>query len=365
MNKVSFVSRKETKKAKTPRLFFVPLLSLSRICGMKSISTIGTLLLVCVFVSCNNGNPSSPFDELLSQQPFSSLTDSIKSQPKNDELYFRRAILLNKNNFTEPALADFQKAWSLEKQERYAFGITNIWLEKKPDSAILFLNDALPLLPESFLLRLALARAYDATNKTDEALRICSQVLQNHPDQPDILLLQSELLGKKGDLKGATTSLEKAYRIIPNMQLGLKLAYAYAENKDPKALTLSDTLIRWDTLKLFAEPYYVKGMYYSNINDKKNAIRLFDETIQHNYNFPGAYIEKGKILIDQKKTDEALKVFKLINTISPTYPDAYYWIGVCQEAANQKAEAKLSYEKAYSLDKTFTEAKEAAEKLGK
>ena len=82
-----------------------------------------------------------------------------------------------------------------------------------------------------------------------------------------------------------------------------------------------------------------------------------------NYNYLNAYIEKGKVLLDQKKVDDALKTFQLANTISPAFPDAYYWIGRCQEEMGKKQDAKLSYEKAYGLDKTFTEAKEAAENI--
>src|SRR5262245_16703019 len=95
---------------------------------------------ILFLTACNNEDGSSPYDEVLAQSAFASITDSIKKQPKNDELYFRRAVLLNKNNFPEPALADFEKAWSLNHQEKYAFGVTNIWLDKKPDSAIVFLN---------------------------------------------------------------------------------------------------------------------------------------------------------------------------------------------------------------------------------
>ncbi|MEI9909817.1 MAG: tetratricopeptide repeat protein [Bacteroidota bacterium] len=42
---------------------------------------------------------------------------------------------------------------------------------------------------------------------------------------------------------------------------------------------------------------------------------------------------------------EAYKVFNLANTIKPAFPDAYYWMGVCQEALGQTEEAKLNYEK--------------------
>ena len=177
-------------------------------------------------------------------------------------------------------------------------------------------------------------------------------------------MLKSDLLLKKADTSGAISALEKAYSFVPsNREISHKLAYQYAEAKNNKAILLADSLIRKDSLKLFAEPYYIKGMYYSNINDKAKAIQQFNATIKQDHRFLNAYIEKGKILLDQKKTAEALKIFELANTITPSFPDAWYWIGRCQEIAGQKEEAKLNYEKAYSLDKTFTEAKEAAEKI--
>jgi tetratricopeptide (TPR) repeat protein len=97
------------------------------------------------------------------------------------------------------------------------------------------------------------------------------------------------------------------------------------------------------------------------MNDREKAIQQFDATIKQDHRFLNAYIEKGKILLDQKKTTAALKTFELANTITPSFPDAWYWMGRCLEILGQKEEAKLNYEKAYSLDKTFTEAKEAAE----
>ena len=106
------------------------------------------------------------------------ITDSIKKEPNRDELYFRRAVLFNKNNFPEPALADFKKAWSLNKQESYALGAGNLLLAKNKDEAIDFLQEALKDLPNSVLLLLSLAHAYDEQNKTDEALNVCNTILQ-------------------------------------------------------------------------------------------------------------------------------------------------------------------------------------------
>lgn len=322
------------------------------------------IVVISLMIGCSNNEESSAFGEILSRAPYSSLTDSIKKSPRNDELYFRRAILLNKNDLQEPALADFRQAWTLKKDERYAVGISNILLDKKPDSAAHFASEALKALPESILLRLSLARSSDAMNKTDEALKIAEDILQINPEQVDILIMKSDLLEKKGQSQAAIAILEKAYGLTPyDVELNYNLAYKYAENKNPKVIKLADSLAQKDSLKIHAEPYYYKGLYYSNINDKSRAISMFDEAIKHDYHFKNAYIEKGRVLYDQEKYAEAYTVFNLVMTLSPSFPDAYYWMAKCQEAQGDKASAKTNYERAYGLDKTFTEAKEAADKI--
>lgn len=323
------------------------------------------LVFLCL-VGCTSSSDPSAFDQVLSKQPYAALTDSIKRESNNDELYFRRAVLLSRNNLPEPALADFQKAWSIRPKEKYAAAVADLLSERRPDSAVIFLKAAITVVPPSYGLRMRLARAYDAAGKSIDALKVCEQLLTAYPNNTEILLFQSEVLEKRGDLERSIYPLEKAHAVAPdNMEIALKLGYKYAETKNPKVLALCDTLIQRDSLKLHADPFYIKGDYYSNINDKAKAIQLFDETIRRNYNYLNAYIEKGKILLDQKKINDALKTFRLCNTIDPAFPDAYYYIGKCQEAQGQSQEAKLSFEKAYSLDKSFTQAKEAADKIAK
>src|SRR5512147_1574085 len=121
-----------------------------------------------ILSSCNDNTPSSTYEDILALPPFAGLTDSIKNEKTNHDLYFRRAVLLNTNNFPEPALADFQQAWSLKKEEKYAYAISTILVDKNPDSAALFINESLKELPQSTLLRISLARSYNAQNKTEE-----------------------------------------------------------------------------------------------------------------------------------------------------------------------------------------------------
>ena len=333
---------------------------------MRRIVKVISLILggVILISSCNDKGTDSPYSEILNQAPYSGLTDSIKQQPQNDDFYFRRAVLLNSNNLPEPALADFKKAWALKKDEKYAFGLGNLLLDKKPDSAILFLNEALRELPNSFLLQLTLARSLNAQNKTDEALKICNDMLQKNPEQVDVLKMKADILDKKGNKSETISTLEKAYNLTPfDVELNYMLALKLAESGNRRVISLCDSLIRADSLHIHAEPYYYKGIYYSSINDKAKAIVFFDNAIKIDYNFMEGYIEKGSVLYEMKKYEEALAVFNLCLTVSPKFADAYYWIAKCQEAMGKKEEAKLNYNRAYSLDKSLTEAKAAAERI--
>ena len=329
-------------------------------------AVLALVMLSVVISTCSDHQQESPYNDLLSRPPYANLTDSIHQSPSNAELYYRRGMLLSKNNNNPPALADLQKAWSLSNKESYAMAISNILLESKPDSAILFLEQALKVLPTSIPLNMNLIQAYAAQQKFDNALAICNTILDKHPDQPAVLMMKSDLLEQKNDSVGSLKALEQAYQFAPfNEDLCYNLAFKYAQAKSPKALTLCDSLLRYDTAERKGQPYYFKGVYYANLNNIPQALSYFDRAIDNDYTFLDAYMDKGRIFYDKKKYDEAAKIFQLALRVSATYADGYYWLGKCQEALGQREEAKLNYQRAFGLDKSLIEAKEAAEAIGK
>ena len=331
---------------------------------MKLIFNLLTIALTVAITACGGNENNSPYKDLLIQPPYSSLTDSISHDRSNDKLYFRRGLLLRENNLKDPALADFHKAWSLKKEELYAAHISTILLENKPDSAVSFIKDALRNIPSGIFLKLDLARAYRSLNKIEEALNVCSDIIEKSPGQIDALMMQSELLEEKKDSAGSLKALERAYSLAPfDLELNYNLAFKYAQNRNAKVISLCDSLLRKDSTHTHAEPYYFKGVYYSNMNQKDRAIDFFNLAIQHDYNFLDAYLDKGRTLYEQKKIDEALQVFRLASTVSPTFADAYYWIAKCLQASGQKAEAKENYQRAYAFDKTLSEAKDSADRI--
>lgn len=159
------------------------------------------------------------------------------------------------------------------------------------------------------------------------------------------------------------SALEERYAMVPSdPALAYDLAYEYSEQKNPKALKLADSLIKANAPEI-EKAYYSKANYYAQINNTEQALKNYDAAITANYRFLDAYFDKGQLLFEQKRYEEALKTFATGQKVSPATADFYYWVAKTQEAMGNKADAKMNYERAYALDKTLTEAKAAAERL--
>ena len=322
---------------------------------------------IAVFIfltACNHKEDDSPFSNIYQLPELKPISDSVLQFPKNDELYYRRAnLILNVNNqYTDAAIYDMQKAWSLKQTPDYATDLGYLLLRNKPDSAIAFLKKAITVFPGMPELNYSLAEAYLAAKKPDSALAIHNSIVSSDTSNKYFLEKKALLLLKLDKKPEAISILEKLYN-GGSKNVGADLAFLLAETKNPRVLLITDDMIRSDTADEHAEPYYFKGVYYYNIGNKTKAIELFTRAIQNDKYFMDAWIEKGKTQFELSQVDKSRATFEKIIEISPDNADAFYWLGKCAEASGNKDEAKLNYQKAYALDKTLIEAKEAADRI--
>ena len=217
---------------------------------------------------------------------------------------------------------------------------------------------------DSITAQIAKARDLQEAGKYDEAFAIADAMTKKYPGQLDALSIKAAILKAQGKQNEALILLEKAYLLQPrDKELAYDLAYEYADTKSPKALSLTDTLVKYDKTETVARAWYVKGIYYNNLGNTKEALHYFDSSTTADYNFIDAYLDKGKVLFSQKKYDQALRAFAIGQKLSPATADFYFWVAKTQEATNNKQDAKANYERAYALDKTMMEAKTAGERL--
>ena len=215
---------------------------------------------------------------------------------------------------------------------------------------------------DSISAEIAKARDYQAKQQYRQALQIADAMIERYPGQLDALSIKADILKEQGKTSEALLVLEKAYAMQPkDKETAYNLAYEYADAKSTKALSLADTLIKYDKTETVARAWYVKAYYYNQIGNHKEALRFLDSSIAADYNFTDAYFDKGQIQFGQKQYEAALKTFAIGQKLGPAEAQFYFWIGKTQEAMGQKQDAKANYERAYALDKSLTEAKKAAE----
>ena len=320
------------------------------------------LLSSCVNSDKNPGNET--VTKTLGSPLFKALTDSIRQFPENVSLYERRASLLSQNNFHEIANVDYKKAWELSKDESVSLEYaSSLLLTNKLDEAIELLEQGAKAYPANTEFNRRLGEVYAQMGKSNKALEQYTRITQKDSSNFEAWFDKGSLLAKMSDTSGAIAAMEKSFSILPVNYSGLALANLYITRKNPRALEICNILLSKDSGAIQTEPLYMKGVYYSEMKENEKALEQFEACILRDWKMTDAYIEKGIILFEEKKIEGALKVFKMAATVSNTNADAYYWMGRCYESTGNTEEAAVNYERAYALDRSFAEAKEALKRI--
>lgn len=230
-------------------------------------------------------------------------------------------------------------------------------------------RDSLKKYPSDTLIKYSFILALQDAGRYKEAIGVLDSMNFTKGDSTRLkvyfnyLFKRAELLAQAGDTADAIKTLELF--VIPGemTEAGFQLTDLYAESKNPKTILFVDQMNKNDATKKDPNPDYLKGVYYYNINDYDKALEQFNSCIRKDYTFLDAYMEKGRILYNQSKYKDAMDVYDIAISVSNKFADAHLWKGKCQEALGQKADAKISYQRAYAFDKTLTEAKEAADRI--
>ncbi len=196
-----------------------------------------------------------------------------------------------------------------------------------------------------------------------DSLTRLEAIIKANPSGFEAWYQKGLLLAEMNDTLEAISALETSFSLQPLQTSGIALANLYAETKNERALALCNAMLKKDTARTLTEPVFIKGIYYTKSGEDALAIEAYNECIRRDWKFTEAYIEKGILLYNRQKLPEALKVFQLAATVTNTYADAYFWMGRCYEALGQKKEAAANYTKALALDKDFTEAAQALERI--
>ncbi|WP_153799704.1 tetratricopeptide repeat protein [Foetidibacter luteolus] len=226
------------------------------------------------------------------------------------------------------------------------------------------LQEAVNKYPDSASLRLQYASGLDSIGSFKEALLHMDTLVGKDSTNYGLWFFRGQVSEEAQDTVAAIDNYTRAIKVYPSPEAQLTLANLYAEMKEKKALLICKT-VRDLSLgrETDASCDFIAGIYHARTGNGELAVKLFDQCIANNFTYMPAYIEKGLVYFDNKKYDEAMKVFQFASTVNNLYADAYYYIARCYEMTGKKDSAATRFQQALSLDKNLVEAKKGLERV--
>ena len=281
------------------------------------------IITLSTFLSCKN-KKNEVSNKNKQSDPIALVSEEIKKDENNPDLYNKRAKLYLLSNQTNTALNDINKAILLDKD--------------KPD------------------FYLTLSDIYFATIQIEKSKEAINKALSLNSNNPDAYLKLAELNLYLKQYDETQKNADKAIEIEKNTSQAYFIkGYAYKENGDStKAVTqfLKTIEVNPDHF----EAYMQLGLMFSNRNNKiaidylNSALNLNPKSIEANYAL-------GMFLQENGKQDEAIKAYKNIISINPSYREAYYNIGyIYLEYKKDFKEALNYFGDAIKTDNEYAEA---------
>lgn len=175
-------------------------------------------------------------------------------------------------------------------------------------------------------------------------------LLEKFPDSVELInLTASNAL----ELRDTARSIQ-----LLSQSLGLKLDQPEVENqlgfllaaiKSDQSLLIATRMTHSEKALDAARGHYIKGIFYANTGNDKEAIKSFDSSIISNFTFTDAYIEKAISLYHSGEINKAIDALSKAMDLDSKNPDVYYWLGLCLEQKKDTEKAAAFYQETLRL----------------
>ncbi len=218
-------------------------------------------------------------------------------------------------------------------------------------SAKNYLIKARLLKPNDIEIWSLLGRAYFFTGEVEKAELYFSDVIKAEPTSAIALFELGELQLNMGQTKKAINSLSRAIELSPNnSRIKFKLANAYQQNQQPdKALALIEELIEKDKDSSYL--YQQHGTLLGITNQHIKARKSFEKSYQLDELNVETLVHIARMDMVEGNVFSARNKLKTMLEKLPSQPMILVELGDTYSQKDEIEQAKIHYEKAYSLNR--------------
>jgi tetratricopeptide (TPR) repeat protein len=328
--------------------------------------------LFCLFMAlfaCKNASdaPKVEFAKT-GNKSIDSLTELIFKDPKNAALYAKRARLFNENGAIggfDFAIKDMEYALTLDSTNvGYHYFLSDVYLDAKQSRlAVATMERAVALAPDSVASMMKLTELYLITKQYVFAGNTVEKVMKRDPQNAQGYFMFGMIFKEMGDDAKAINSFQKAADLnADNKDAFIELGQLFTKRNSPLAVRYFDNALLLDSLDLNA--IMGKAYYFQSQKKTTEAVNLYRKAVEIDPHYANALFNLGILYLEQNDLDKAYQHFNLITKQSVTFYRAYYYRGFIEEKRGNKDAAIADFKQALEFRSDYDKALEGLKRLG-
>lgn len=345
-------------------------------------------LLACLFIlfgcaeSTSNATVQLPNAQATSidiNKKIEELTQKIAQNPKDTLLYYERSKYYFEKRDTNACLQDISKAISLSPNNEDFCAVKGFYFYnfQQDDSAEFYYGKAVQMGTINAETYFMLGNLFTMKGAYNDATKFYFKAINFKNDSPDYYFARGFAYQKAKNFDFAEADYKSALHLDTNYvksYAALFDLYFNDKNDGVGALFFNSKILAKDSLHPagrlnLSYHYYREYKQTTNPAAGKKYLTLALENaakaVQRDQNYADAYYQRGYILFEIQKYNEAIDDFERVIKLNPKHARAYFMLGSLYEAFDSPAEAKQFYENALRFNPNLQEAKTALLALNK
>ena len=314
-----------------------------------------------LFPSCKGGSGKKSQETAI--QPVAADTNSltaidklIRENPKNPDLFAKRAQLFGQQKNYTQALNDISIALSLDSlKPAYFISQAEYYLYiGQPNSAKKGLNTCLKKFPGNTDVMIKLAEIHMYLKEYGQAKMILKDVLPINDDLAQIYFIQGLIALETNDTLGAVKNFQVTIEKEPDFYAAyVQAGKIYASQSNELAIQYLKSAI--DLQPDMYEAHYLLGLFYQDhgyLDEAHQEYEFISSKLDSTR--PDPYFNRGYIeMVYKKNFKEAADWFSKAIQWNPAYADAWYNRGFSYELDGQLKKAREDYQKAMEIEPNY------------
>ena len=175
-------------------------------------------------------------------------------------------------------------------------------------------------------------------------------LLEKYPDSVELINIVAISTLQTGDTGKSIQLLSQSLGLkLEQPEVESQLGFLLAAIKSEQALLIATRMTHSENALDAAKGHYIKGLFYANTGNDREAIKSFDSSIITNFTFTDAYIEKAISLYHSREINKAIDALSKAMDLDSKNPDVYYWLGLCLEEKKENEKAAAYYQETLRL----------------